>query len=117
MKHFILAWNCLAVFLAFALSGIPEEILQEAQRSYQQGEKALTYEERKLAFNRALFLYSSLEQEIQSPPASLNQALADTYFQLGEYAWAILYYQRALKQHSPNSFLLSHLEKAQQKLG
>jgi hypothetical protein len=116
IKHFIFTWQCLAIFLVFPLWGIPEEIVQEAQKSYQQGEKALTYKERKLAFNRALFLYSSLEQEI-TPSASLDQALADTYFQLGEYAWAILYYQRALKKHSPNTLLLAHFEKAQHKLG
>ncbi len=118
MKHVILAWKYFAIFLVFPLWGTTsEDILQAAQRSYQQGEKATNYEERKLAFNRALFLYSSLEQDRKLHSASLNQALADTYFQLAEYAWAILYYQRALKQDSSNHFLLSHLEKAQQKLG
>ena len=100
----------------FALWGSTEEILQEANESYQQGEQATTYQERQLAFNRALFLYSTLEQQIKSPSAGLDQVLADTYFQLGEYAWAILYYERALKKkHLP--LVLSHLEQAQKKLG
>lgn len=117
MRPFVLVWKWLAVFFIFPLWGTSEDILQEAQKSYQQGEQAVTYEERKLAFNRALFLYSALEKQITHSSASLDQALADTYFQLEEYPWAIVYYQRALKQQSTNSLLLSHLEKAQQRLG
>jgi tetratricopeptide (TPR) repeat protein len=105
----------LTLCLMFPLWGNSEKILQEAQTSYQQGEKATTYEERKLAFNHALSLYLTLEQE--APSADLDQALGNTYFQIGEYAWAILYYQRALKQDPQNSLLFSHLKEAQKKLG
>lgn len=93
-----------------------EEKLQEAQVSYQLGVKATHYQERKLDFNKALFLYHALEKE-NPYSADLDQALADTYFQLGEYAWAILYYERALKQGSQNVLLLPHLIQTQEKLG
>lgn len=118
-NRFLFIWLFLTIFVISPLSATltPEEMLQEAQISYQQGEKATTYEERKLAFNRALFLYNTLEQNSGSNINDLNQALADTYFQLGEYSWAILYYQKALKNNSSNPLLLSHLEKAQKKLG
>jgi tetratricopeptide (TPR) repeat protein len=110
-------WKFIMLTLCFLspLWGNSEKILQEAQTNYQQGEKATTYEERKIAFNHALSLYHTLEQGYPSP--DIDQALADTYFQLGEYAWAILYYQRALKYNTHNALLISHLEQAQKKLG
>lgn len=113
----LIIWNLLALLLVSSIWGNQENLLQEAHDSYQQGEKAKTYEERKLAFNRALFLYGTLEQENDSPHPDLDQALANTYFQLGEYAWAILYYQRALKNNPDQGDLHSRLAQAQHKLG
>jgi tetratricopeptide (TPR) repeat protein len=108
----------LIILLALPLNGeTPEETWQTAIASYQKGEKAKTYEERKLAFNHALFLYSSLEKEGSSHSPTLDLALADTYFQLGKYPWAILYYHRTLKKDPSHSLARTRLEKAQQKLG
>lgn len=107
----------LALFLIFPLWGNSETRLQEANASYQQGVTATTFEGRKQAFNRALYMYSLLEEELGSRVPALNQALADTYFQLGEFAWAILYYQRALKSNPHDETLISQLKEAQQKLG
>lgn len=112
---YLFIWEFIALCLISPLWANVEQVLQDAHANYQQGEKATTYEERKLAFNRALFLYHSLEPDI--PNAHLDQALGDTYFQLGEYAWAVLYYQRALKKNSQNISVVSHLKEAQQKLG
>jgi tetratricopeptide (TPR) repeat protein len=109
--------KCLTFFLVFPLWGIPEEWMQEANASYQQGERATSFYEQKQAFNRALYLYSLAEQEMGPGIPTLDCALADTYYQLGEYAWAILYYQRALKANPHQDFVLSRLTKAQQKLG
>jgi tetratricopeptide (TPR) repeat protein len=105
--------------IIFPLSGtpMPKDILQEAPISYHQGETATNYEERKQAFNRALFLYHTLEENTESNVNGLNQALGDTYFQLGEYSWATLYYEKALKNQPSNPLLLSRLEKVQKKLG
>jgi tetratricopeptide (TPR) repeat protein len=103
------------IFFILPLWGTPEQMIQKANASYQAGEKAATYHERKLAFNHALYLYHQAEQE--SPIASLKRAIGDTYFQLGEYAWAILYYQRALNTDPRDALATSHLEKAQQQLG
>lgn len=101
--------------LLFPLWSESKDLFQEAQAYYQEGELATTYEERKLAFNHAWFLYQTLATKSDS--FTLNQALADTSFQLGEYAWAILYYQRALKENRNQPLILSHLQQAQQKLG
>jgi tetratricopeptide (TPR) repeat protein len=106
-----------ALFLVLPLWGTQEEMLQEANASYQQGENATSFEERRLAFNRALHLFSLLEEKTPSPTPALNRAIGDSYFQLGEYAWAILYYQRAFKTDPHDPLLIDHLSKAQQKLG
>ncbi len=113
----LLVFELLAFLLIFPLEGNPQSMLQKANLMYQKGETATSFQERKLAFNQALYFYSLLEEEAGSHFPTLNQALADTYFQLGEYAWAILYYERALKMHDEQPILTAHLGKAQQKLG
>jgi tetratricopeptide (TPR) repeat protein len=110
----------LSLFFSLSVSplwGTPLTLFQEANASYQQGEKATTFEERRHAFNQALFLYSQAEEQFGTSNATLNHALADSYFQLGEYPWAILYYQRALKQDPRNALLKTLLEETQQKAG
>lgn len=109
--------KCLTFFLVLPLWGTSEEWMQAASASYQQGEKATSFYEQKQAFNRALYLYRLAEQEMGSGISTLDRAIADTYYQIGEYAWAILYYQRALKANPHQDFVLSRLTKAQQKLG
>lgn len=94
----------------------PQEMLKEAHANYQQGERENSYHERNLAFNRALSLYQTLNQQYPQS-ANLDQALGDTYFQLNEYPWAILYYQRALKEKFNDPLLLSRLKNAQEKIG
>lgn len=94
-----------------------DDKLQKAYVEYEKGIQATTFEEQKQAFNQSLFLLRSLEQEIASSPPILNRMLADTYFQLGEYPWAILYYQRALKQDPQDLTLSSLLAKTQKILG
>lgn len=103
--------------LIFPLWGNSDEMLQQADLNYQKGVKATTFEERKLAFNQALSLYIRVEEKKSVHAPALESAIADTYFQLGEYAWAILYYQRALKEDPHLALATDHLEKAQQKLG
>lgn len=88
----------LTLFLVTPLEATPAEIWQEANQSYQQGLTAITYEERKKAFNLALSLYHQVDQTTEGGSSALNQALSETYFQLGEKAWATLYEQRALKK-------------------
>jgi tetratricopeptide (TPR) repeat protein len=109
--------NMVFILLVCPLCGTWEETLQEANSSYQQGIHATNYQERKISFNRALSLYTLLGENIGSGVPTLDSAIADSYFQLGEYPWAILYYYRALKINPHDPLPLSHLEKAQQKLG
>lgn len=71
--------------------------LQEANAYYQMGEKSKTVGEREQFFNNALKLYSDVEKDFN--PAMGNGVLyyniGNTYFQLGQYPWAVYYYYRA----------------------
>lgn len=92
---------------------------EEAFDSYTKGEKAKTIAERKDAFNKALALYLDLEKEGNSEFSNgkLYFNIGNTYFQLSEYAMAILYYERALAL-MPNSEKVRHnLAIARDKLG
>lgn len=93
-----------------------KDTLKEAQKSYQQGVDAKTYQERKQAFNQALSFYLTLENEYPDY-GDLDHAIGDIYFQLSDYPWAVLYYEKALKKNQINSSLTSHLEKARKTLG
>jgi tetratricopeptide (TPR) repeat protein len=93
-----------------------ENLVQQANQQYAQAIQASHFQERKNAFNQALHLYLKIEQEEGSSP-QLNQAIADTYFQLGEYAWSILYNERAKEEDPQNLLIQTHLSLAQNKLG
>jgi len=71
--------------------------LQEADNSYLSGENAKTIAERQAAFNHALSLYLDLEKDYNPRfgTGKLSYNIGNAYYQLGEYAWSILYYQRA----------------------
>ena len=66
-----------------------------AFKRYKAGELATTPEVRKEAFNQALTLY--LQMEGDTPSSLLCFDIANTYYQLHEYGFAILYYNKALK--------------------
>jgi len=76
----------------------PSSLLKEAFTSYSAGEKGTTVAERKNDFNAALNIYKQLDKEYSPNYGNgrLYYNIANTYFQLGEYPWAILYYNRAL---------------------
>lgn len=69
--------------------------LGRAYESYHVGETAQTIEGKEQAFNRALRLYTQLEGEPGNGKLYYN--IGNTYFQLEQYGWAILYYLRAQK--------------------
>lgn len=91
-----------------------QETLDQASHWYQQGQKATSIEARKTAFNRALVLYSSLEKEHYSGLLLYN--IANCYYQLREYPWAVLYYQRALKLSPREAPISRNLALAQEQL-
>lgn len=94
-----------------------EETLEKANAYYQKGKQATSFEEQQRAFNQSLFLFNQLERETKGSIPNIHFMLADNYIQLREYPWAILYYQRALKQDPDNPLINSHLENIQKRLG
>ncbi|MFQ5729799.1 MAG: hypothetical protein ACE5GN_05520 [Waddliaceae bacterium] len=93
--------------------------LQQAQTEYVKGETAATLGERQDSFNRALAFYTDFESKYQ--PAFGNGKLyyniANSYFQVGEYPWAILYYYRAHALMPRSKKVTDNLKVALTKLG
>lgn len=86
-----------------------------AYDKYKEGEKATNPVDRKAAFNEALRLYLQLEGE--SPSSELLYDIGNTYYQLNEYGYAILYYNKALKENPRFDAAENNLQIAQQKVG
>lgn len=110
-------WNLLFLFLIIAfIEASPASKLEEANAYYLAGENATSFQDQKNSFNQALILYRQIEQE-GTASSSLNQAIANIYFQLGEYPWSILYNERARLLDPRNQQIASHLALARKKLG
>lgn len=117
---FIIAGLLIALvpFLIVNFFNNTESQLKEAYTSYTAGENAKTLGERKDAFNRALTLYTSLEKENEPiyGDGKLYYNIGNTYYQLEEYPWAILYYYRALSLMPGNEKVLNNLKMALNKM-
>ena len=99
----------------FASNINPSSISQEAYDAYTQGERADCASMRATYFNKALSLYKELNKYSNSGELYYN--IGNTYFQLGEYALAILYYQKSLIQLPRNNKVKGNLLIAQEKAG
>lgn len=102
-------------FILLAIAPPMHADLEEANQALQNGQKSTSYEERKDNLNKALFFYLKLSKDKEN--AALNRTIADIYFQLGEYPWSILYYEKALKIAPSDAIAMDHLKMANQKLG
>lgn len=93
--------------------------LKEAYAHYVKGEKATTIGERRDAFNQALSLYTDLETKCDTKfgTGKLYYNIANSYFQLGEYSWATLYYYRAIGLRPRNEKIEQNLDVTLNKLG
>lgn len=92
-----------------------QELLDNAQKHYIEGEQAQTLLQRKRAFNEALSAYMEASQHGSSD--ALNYAIGNTFYQLEEYPWAILYYTRALESNPRDIAAKQNLSLAREKLG
>lgn len=92
---------CLAAALAYYLvmpSNMTNSMLAEAFLAYQDGEKAQNVSQRAASFNKALSIYTNLEDRF-SPnygDGKLYYNIGNSYFQLGQYPLAVFYYYRTL---------------------
>ncbi len=92
--------------------------LNDAYIAYTQGEQASNVASRELAFNKALSIYKQLSQEYPPPYGSgaLDYNIGNSYFELGQYAPAVLHYYKAVKYDPWNSSAWSNLQVALDKL-
>lgn len=74
------------------------DIIKDAASRYAKGENATTVFQRQQEFNQALQLYLDLETRFdpRSSNGKLYYNIGNTFYQLGEYPFAILYYTRAM---------------------
>lgn len=93
------------------LQGFEDTILSQ----YIEAEKATDKESRQKLFNQALEAYLKLPAAKTS--ATLNYNIANCYFQLSEYALAILYYNRALILNPRLTKAEENLQIAYKKIG
>lgn len=112
--------HCFISFIFICLLSISayaeESTWKQADEAYRAGEKATTIAERTEDFNKALTLYAQVEQKYDGN-GMLYFNIGNSYFQLGEYSWAILYYYRALALNPRDVLIESNLQAAQRKLG
>lgn len=90
-----------------------------AEESYRKGETAITIAERKSAFNTALDLFLKLDADYHPNfgTGKLDFNIGNTYYQLGEYPLAILYYKRAEQLMPRLELVKRNLLQAQKKNG
>lgn len=93
--------------------------IQQAEASYHSGEIADTIHARSEAFNQALKLFSDLDKQYHPTygTGKLYYNLGNTYYQLNQYPWAILYYLKAESLMPRDEKILRNLELARQRLG
>lgn len=99
------------LFLLFNVSYSPFPLdAQENQgiQFYNTGLSAKTFEDQQTAFNQALYFFEDELQKESSSPFLFHQ-IGNCYFQLNEYAWAILYYQRSLQLNPENTEVIENL--------
>lgn len=107
-----------ALSFYFLLNRPGSSSLREAEEHYAAGEKAETIAARQEQFNLALSLYKDLENAYHPEFGSgkLYFNIANTYFQLGQYPQAILYYYKAYALMPREPKIGRNLQVAQSKL-
>jgi tetratricopeptide (TPR) repeat protein len=105
-------------YFVLSLTEPENSLVEEAYQAYKQGEKSNTVTKRVEFFNKALSLYSDLEEKFNTKQGSgkLYYNIGNSYFQLGQYPLAVLYYYRALALMPKNEKVQRNLEIALSKL-
>lgn len=92
--------------------------IKDAYILYSEGEKATSPKERQEAFNKALQLYTEMEKGFSPKYGSgvLYYNIANSYYQLGEYPMALLYFSRAERLRPNDSRVLANKKMTIEKL-
>lgn len=91
------------------------DLINKSYDAYVKGETATTLEERSRFFNEALSYYTQLERPNSTGELLCN--IGNCYYQLSEYPWAILYYNRALIKLPREEKIKNNLAAAENKAG
>lgn len=96
----------------------PGDKLAEANEDYKKGEESKTIIEREIHFNKALSTYLKLEKDYRPEfgDGKLYYNIANSYYQLGQYPYAIYYYHKAKKLMSSDAAVQGNLNTALEKL-
>jgi tetratricopeptide (TPR) repeat protein len=115
----IIMFALIIVVFAFWMSYKGDERLQQAEAYYLKGETASTIASRKEAFNSALSLFLTLNDQYQPifGTGKLSYNIGNIYYQLGEYPLAIAYYKRAENLMPRSLFVKENLTQAWEKAG
>src|ERR1700733_11284079 len=123
MKRLLIALLAFAfvasvAFYMVSFSTESEKSLLEAYQAYRQGEQANTVAQRIESFNKALSLYTDLDERFNPKYGNgkLYYNVANSYFQLEQYPLAVLYYYRALTLMPKNEKTQRNLQIALSKL-
>jgi len=92
--------------------------LDDAYMSYLEGESAQMLDVRKKAFNKALDIYLKLDKEYQPRYGNgkLYYNIGNTFFQLEQYPWSVLYYEKTHYLQPRDEKVLRNLMRVQDKL-
>ncbi len=90
------------------------ELFEKALLLYREAQKNTDYRERNRALNSALPLLYQARKAADCP--AIDAAIADVYFELNEYALAILFYERALHRGESFSVVQDNLNAARSHL-
>lgn len=115
---FLAALLLVTMLLLFLYLRREDPRLEEAYQHYVQGEQAVTIAERNSQFNAALNLFLTLEQEYAPlfGDGTLYYDIGNSFFQLGNYSEAILFYKKAQKLLPRATAVRTRISLAQKKL-
>lgn len=109
-----LIWAFVASVL-MGMGSLHADELARANAAYLEGQQSRNPAQQERLYNQALRYYLDLEGTFGS--SKLYARIADCYYQLTQYGWAVLYYKRALNLAPRDAEIRQHLTLAQQKVG
>lgn len=99
---FIVSFTLVMGIYVFMMRHAAHTVIEDAAELYKKGEMAQTVFERQTYFNQALQLYADLENKYDPryTNGKLYYNIGNTFYQLNQYPFAILYYLKASKLNS-----------------
>ncbi|CRX38926.1 tetratricopeptide repeat protein [Estrella lausannensis] len=96
---FIVSFTIVIALYIFMMRHAAHTVIEEAATLYSKGENAQTVFERQKYFNQALQLYQDIENKYDPryTNGKLYYNIGNTFYQLNQYPFAILYYLKATK--------------------